>query len=163
MSASEFAIPAALELMRRSAAQAPADASAGGVRRCGCGVVLSAYNKGSICFQCARRAAIEQQAAQLPAVRVVLPEVGPLLKAWREEHRATQGDLAQLLGLDKSYISLIECGKRAIRDIEQLARIAVRLGFPPELLGLHPGILAPAENVPTGQNPAVRGHLRAVA
>lgn len=138
MSVATFAVGETFALMHHSA---PAPVAADGARRCGCGVVLSVYNEGSVCFQCAHHAAIEQRISTLPAVRVTLPEVGPLLKAWRAEHRATQADLAQLLGFDSSFISLVERGKRHIRDIEHLARISARLGFPPERLGVAAAVI----------------------
>jgi DNA-binding XRE family transcriptional regulator len=115
------------------------------VRRCACGVALSHYNADTQCVSCARRQTLERRVQQLPPVRVTLPEVGPLLKAWRTEHHATQSELARLLDFDASYVSLIETGKRALRDIEHLARVSVRLGFPPELLGLASSIIRPAE------------------
>lgn len=64
--------------------------------------------------------------------------IGSLMRAYREARHMTQQQLADLVKLDASYISLIENGKRAMRDIVQLRQVAAALEIPPEELGLLP-------------------------
>ncbi|WP_078893173.1 helix-turn-helix transcriptional regulator [Streptomyces sp. NRRL F-2580] len=68
-----------------------------------------------------------------------------VLKAYRVLHKLKQQDLADLLGYDQSYVSLLERGKRTIRDMVELRRLATALALPEEELGLLP----PAEAVVT--------------
>lgn len=51
-----------------------------------------------------------------------------------------QADLARLLGYDQSYVSLLERGLRAIRDVAELRRVARLLGVDAEELGLLAGL-----------------------
>ena len=70
------------------------------------------------------------------------------MRAYRESRQMTQQQLAALVSLDASYISLIENGKRAMRDIVQLRQVAAALEIPPEELGLLPvpaGLYLPGE------------------
>lgn len=109
-------------------------------RRCGCGMPLSRYNPSALCATCqASQAPAPVSAA--PVFEVVLPDVGGLLRSWRSEHRMSQAALAGLLGYDQSFLSMVERGRRQVRDIEALARIAARLGFAPELLGVSGSVL----------------------
>ena len=48
----------------------------------------------------------------------------------------TQQQLADLLGYDRTYISMIECGRRAVADRGTLTRLARKLGIPPHALGV---------------------------
>ncbi|MFD7079567.1 helix-turn-helix transcriptional regulator [Streptomyces sp. NPDC059918] len=81
-----------------------------------------------------------------------------MLKAYRALHKLKQQDLADLLGYDQSYVSLLERGKRTIRDMVELRRLAHALALPEDELGLLP----PTETVvtvgasagdPGGRNP----------
>lgn len=110
------------------------------VRRCGCGVPLSRYNPADQCATCQTPAVVF--APVLPSVRVVLPDVGALIRAWRAEHRMSQAQVAVLLGYDQSFLSMVERGRRQVRDIEALARIAARLGLAPEAVGVASAVLA---------------------
>jgi transcriptional regulator with XRE-family HTH domain len=65
-----------------------------------------------------------------------LPDLGDLLRAYRAAESLTQGELAQLLGLDQSYVSQIERGKRIIRNVELLLHISDVLKIPRSQLGL---------------------------
>jgi transcriptional regulator with XRE-family HTH domain len=60
------------------------------------------------------------------------------MRAYREARHMTQQQLADLVKLDASYISLIETGKRSMRDTVQLRQVAAALEIPPEELGLLP-------------------------
>ncbi|WP_262063969.1 helix-turn-helix transcriptional regulator [Streptomyces sp. STR69] len=64
------------------------------------------------------------------------------LRAYRATHHLTQQDLADLLGYDQSYVSLLERGKRSIRDVDELRRVASVLGLPEDELGLLPAALS---------------------
>jgi transcriptional regulator with XRE-family HTH domain len=48
----------------------------------------------------------------------------------------TQQQLADLLGFDRTYISMIECGRRGVTDRGTLAHIASTLAVPPHVLGI---------------------------
>ncbi len=63
----------------------------------------------------------------------LLKIIGKNVKLLREAHGYTQGNLAQLSGLQRSYIGDIERGSRNI-TISSLAQIA-------DALGVHPGVL----------------------
>ncbi|MGH2941944.1 MAG: helix-turn-helix domain-containing protein [Solirubrobacteraceae bacterium] len=71
----------------------------------------------------------------MPAV-AVLRGVGHLLRDYRMTHGLTQADLGDRLGFDQSYISKVESGRRHIRDLDALRRIAEVLAIAPEDLGL---------------------------
>nr|WSW60378.1 helix-turn-helix domain-containing protein [Streptomyces sp. NBC_00998] len=61
-----------------------------------------------------------------------------VLKTYRALHKLKQQDLADLLGYDQSYVSLLERGKRTIRDMDELRRVAHALALPEDELGLLP-------------------------
>ncbi|MBT2470200.1 helix-turn-helix transcriptional regulator [Streptomyces sp. ISL-66] len=85
-----------------------------------------------------------------------------VLKAYRALHKLKQQDLADLLGYDQSYVSLLERGKRSIRDMDELRRLARALALPEDELGLLPSAEAVATvAVPPG-DPAKGGPLAAV-
>jgi transcriptional regulator with XRE-family HTH domain len=70
------------------------------------------------------------------------------MRSYREARQMTQQQLAELVKLDASYISLIENGKRVMRDIVLLRHVAGVLEIPPEELGLLPvpaGLHMPGE------------------
>jgi transcriptional regulator with XRE-family HTH domain len=48
----------------------------------------------------------------------------------------TQQHLADQLGFDRTYISMIECGRRGVTDRGTLAHIASTLAVPPHVLGI---------------------------
>jgi len=68
--------------------------------------------------------------------RVVLPRLGTVLKEYRHEHGLTQAALGELLQVDQTYVSMIERGRRQIRDVSFLLRICRLLDIPPADLGL---------------------------
>jgi transcriptional regulator with XRE-family HTH domain len=122
----------------------------------GCGVRLSRYNKEAICSACSKAGAPTRSGSTpIPTPReawlyvgsqsAAPPDgsnVGELMRSYRESRHMTQQQLADLLKVDSSFVSLVENGKRAMRDIVQLRRVAGALEIPPEELGLLP---VPAE------------------
>lgn len=66
-----------------------------------------------------------------------------LLREFRRANGLNQADLAQLLSMDQSYISKIETGHRAVRDVQQLLWIAQQLGVKPSQVGLSRELLRP--------------------
>src|SRR6266496_1546407 len=68
--------------------------------------------------------------------RVVLPRLGAVLKEYRRAHGLTQAALGEFLGVDQTYVSMIERGRRQIRDVGFLLRVCRLLGIPPADLGL---------------------------
>ena len=54
-------------------------------------------------------------------------DLGAILRAHRHASGLTQQQLADSLGFDRTYISMIECGRRSITDRGTLTRIARRL------------------------------------
>jgi transcriptional regulator with XRE-family HTH domain len=51
-----------------------------------------------------------------------------ILVAYRQAYSLSQSALAELLGVDQSYISKIERGRRTIKDVQFLKRVVDRLG-----------------------------------
>lgn len=62
-----------------------------------------------------------------------------MLKAYRTRHDLSQAELGDLLNCDQSYLSMLERGKRFVRDIGELRRFAAVLGLPEAELGLADG------------------------
>jgi transcriptional regulator with XRE-family HTH domain len=65
-----------------------------------------------------------------------LHRLGEVLREYREANHLSQAALGALLQVDQTYISLIERGRREIRDVGFLLQIARVLGIPPADLGL---------------------------
>jgi transcriptional regulator with XRE-family HTH domain len=63
-------------------------------------------------------------------------ELSRILLGYRKAGGLSQQDLADLLGFDRTYISLIERGRRSITDRGTLTHIARVLAIPPHLLGI---------------------------
>lgn len=120
-----------------------------------CGARLSRGNSDTVCSPCRRTigpAAAVMQATpaakpvswlSAPAERTAPPDgsnLGDVLKAYRVLHKLKQQDLADLLGYDQSYVSLLERGKRVIKDMDELRRLAQVLGLPEDELGLLPTV-----------------------
>jgi transcriptional regulator with XRE-family HTH domain len=59
-----------------------------------------------------------------------------VVKAYRLATGTSQAALAQALGYDTSYLSMIENGHRTISDVAALRRFALQLGMPPHVLGV---------------------------
>jgi transcriptional regulator with XRE-family HTH domain len=62
--------------------------------------------------------------------------LGAILRGYRHAGGLTQQQLADLLGFDRTYISMIERGRRSITDRGALARIARTLAISPHVLGI---------------------------
>ena len=121
-------------------------------RRCAsCGAPISSFTAELLCPACygtnagtsrvsapAREPArtawlwIAPQAARALATR----DLAVILRAYRTVNQLSQAQLAEHLGYDPAYISLIECGKRVISDRGSLTRIARQLAVPPHVLGV---------------------------
>lgn len=119
-------------------------------RRCeACGVGLSGLTAEPVCPTChvgtsrtpsvpARRLApavwlwASPQAGPALATR----DLGTILRVYRRINRLSQERLAVLLGFDKTYISMIETGRRAISDVTTRRQIARTLGLPTHVLGV---------------------------
>ena len=63
-------------------------------------------------------------------------QLGPILRAYRTAAGLTQEQLAVRLGYDKTYVSMIETGRRAVHDVPARRHIARTLAIPPHLLGV---------------------------
>ncbi|MYZ37694.1 helix-turn-helix domain-containing protein [Streptomyces sp. SID4917] len=59
-----------------------------------------------------------------------------MLRFYRRVHGLNQTALAELLGYDKTYISALELGKRALDDIGSRRRVCEVLRLPPHVLGI---------------------------
>lgn len=75
-------------------------------------------------------------AAPEAATALATRDLPTILRAYRRVHSMSQIALAELLGYDKSYVSMIETGRRAISDISSRRHIARRLGLPAHVLGV---------------------------
>jgi transcriptional regulator with XRE-family HTH domain len=62
--------------------------------------------------------------------------LGAILRGYRHAGGLTQHHLADLLGFDRTYISMIERGRRSIADRGTLAHIARTLAISPNVLGI---------------------------
>ena len=63
-------------------------------------------------------------------------DLATILKYHRHVHGWNQTRLGDALGYDKTYISLVETGRRTIDDLGSRRRIAIALGLPPHTLGV---------------------------
>ena len=59
-----------------------------------------------------------------------------IMRAYRAATATSQRQLAERLGYDTTYISMIETGRREITDVSTLRRIAEHLGVPARALGV---------------------------
>lgn len=63
-------------------------------------------------------------------------DLGAILRFYRAVHGLTQTQLGEQLGYDKTYISLVERGKRRLDDIASRRHLAACLHLPPHVLGI---------------------------
>jgi transcriptional regulator with XRE-family HTH domain len=63
-------------------------------------------------------------------------DLGAILRAYRRINALSQEKLAAILGYDKTYISMIETGRRVVQDVATRRHIARTLTIPPHLLGV---------------------------
>jgi transcriptional regulator with XRE-family HTH domain len=63
-------------------------------------------------------------------------DLGELLRSYRHAAGVTQQQVADMLGYDRTYISMIERGRRHVNDRGALAHIARTLAIPAHMLGI---------------------------
>ena len=116
-----------------------------------CGAPLGLFSAESLCITChtrdpkAARVAVPARVPTGKAWLWIAPsaaralacrDLGIILRVYRKANQLSQLRLAEQLGYDPAYISLLERGKRTITDRRSLARIACQLGIPPHILGI---------------------------
>jgi len=69
-------------------------------------------------------------------VALATGDLAAIIRAYRAATGASQRQLAERLGYDPTYISMIETGRREINDVATRLRIAQHLGVPPHTLGV---------------------------
>ena len=86
----------------------------------------------------ARAGALVAAASWFPAAdgRETGRDLGELLRSYRHAAGVTQQQVADMLGYDRTYISMIERGRRYVNDRGALAHIARTLAIPPHMLGI---------------------------
>ena len=114
--------------------------------RCGqCGAPGSPSGLAARCAACQRPAPLAIPGAGPAGAAAWLPaaeragaggDLGAILRGYRQASSLTQQQLADILGYDRTYISLIESGRRTITDRGTLAHIARTLAIPPHMLGI---------------------------
>ncbi len=80
-----------------------------------------------------------------------MPSLGTILREYRAANHLSQAALGSLLQVDQTYISMIERGRRQIRDVGFLLRVARLLGIPPADLGLSNELLTEAGGARGGE------------
>ncbi len=63
-------------------------------------------------------------------------DLGAIFRFYRAANNLNQTQLGVLLGYDKTYVSLLETGRRQLTDIGSIERVCERLGLPPHVLGI---------------------------
>jgi transcriptional regulator with XRE-family HTH domain len=75
--------------------------------------------------------------ATTPAqVLLAAGELGPILRFFRTVHGLNQTQLGLLLGYDKTYVSLLELGRRRLDDVGSRRHVCEVLRLPPHVLGV---------------------------
>jgi transcriptional regulator with XRE-family HTH domain len=85
-------------------------------------------------------------------------DVGAVLAKFMEQESLTHADVADKLGVDRTYVSKVLSGSRQIRDIGRLRQVARAIGVPPERFGLLP---EPEEALVGRQEHGLAPHVRA--
>ncbi|WP_107654086.1 helix-turn-helix domain-containing protein [Nocardia suismassiliense] len=115
-----------------------------------CGVSVTRYASDYVCPTCAANnsggsavvraspivSAIWLWAAPDAAAAIANRDLPTILRAYRRINGLNQIAMADLLGYDKSYVSMIETGRRTITDVASRRHIAARLGLPTHILGV---------------------------
>ncbi len=70
------------------------------------------------------------------AAALATRDLATILRAYRRHNGINQQRLADVLGYDKTYVSMIETGRRTIGDLRTLRHIARTLGLPAHLFGV---------------------------
>lgn len=118
-----------------------------------CGAELSKFASDPICPTC--HASAKHAAPSVPARRLVPAvwmwstreaaaalasrDLATILRIYRRLNGFTQQQLADLLGYDKTYVSMIETGRRSINDVGARRHIAHTLGLPTHVFGVTDG------------------------
>src|SRR6266568_7249142 len=106
-----------------------------------CGGVVQAASHGTLCASCMRSVGlahpISPEFYDQPHVRKALAgyDFGTVFTAIREHAGLSQTQLGALLDLGQPRVSAVERGERRIGHVKVVARVASRLGIPPQLLG----------------------------
>ena len=104
-----------------------------------CGAILRRTNDGGLCSPCVRagKPQLSPDFYADPAVVAALRshEFGWFFKLARAKLGLTQEQFGLLVDLAQGRVCKIENGVQRLRDIGTVARLAVALGVPPELLG----------------------------
>jgi len=77
--------------------------------------------------------------AREAATALASRDLATILRTYRRLNGFSQQRLADLLGYDKTYVSMIETGRRAINDIGTRRHLARTLGLPTHVLGVTDG------------------------
>jgi transcriptional regulator with XRE-family HTH domain len=75
-------------------------------------------------------------ASEEAAAALATRDLAAILRAYRRFNGFSQQQLAELLGYDKTYVSMIENGRRSINGVGTLRHIARALGLPTHVLGV---------------------------
>jgi transcriptional regulator with XRE-family HTH domain len=120
-------------------------------RRCeGCHAVVSRYSTEPVCPTCyatanrqptpiARRGlppALWLWSGPEAAKALATRDLGVILRVYRRLNGLSQDKLAVVLGYDKTYVSMIETGRRVINDVATRRQIADTLALPAHALGI---------------------------
>ncbi|MEU5853056.1 helix-turn-helix transcriptional regulator [Saccharopolyspora shandongensis] len=70
------------------------------------------------------------------SIALATRDLATILRVYRRLNRLSQEKLAAVLGYDKTYISMIETGRRTISDVATRRHIARTLGLPAHALGV---------------------------
>src|SRR6266536_1591314 len=71
--------------------------------------------------------------------RVGRRDLATILRTYRRLNGISQPRLADILGYDKTYVSMIETGRRSINDVGTRRHIARTLGLPTHVFGVTDG------------------------
>lgn len=85
-------------------------------------------------------------------------DAGVVLAEFMEQEGLTHAELAERLGVDRTYVSKVLSGSRQIRDVGRLRQVARAIGVPPERFGLLP---EPGEALVGGQDHGLALDVRA--
>lgn len=123
-------------------------------KRCeACGAELGKFATESVCPTCHASAnhaapvvptrrlvrAVWMWSAREAAAALASRDLATILRTYRRLNGISQQRLADLLGYDKTYVSMIETGRRSINDIGTRRHIARTLGLPTHVFGVTDG------------------------
>ncbi|WP_203217881.1 helix-turn-helix domain-containing protein [Nocardia terpenica] len=113
-------------------------------------MAISRYAESPVCPTCATDSGIGRSAVRAApivsaiwlwstpeaSVAIATRDLPTILRAYRRINGTSQTALAELLGYDNSYVSMLETGRRVISDIGTRRHIAARLSLPAHVLGV---------------------------